>query len=287
MYHDLYLGGRTLVERENVGLDLTKSDLCPSFVEDHPAKGVGLRVADSHTGSHREDGFTPLETIQRFLGIIGSRSLSGSKGRPLSRREECEEFSDFLSVYPIPSEYKVMLPKRNQTIFDAPDGYVGLYTHCFSLANLRLPLPKFFYDVLQYFKVHLSRLNPFGDGYTKLTTFVVMCKAYGCEPTVELFRGFFNLFPGVQWLTFAKRPEKHIPNLLPKVITRIEGWKGRFFFVQDSIIRCCLSSCFLKKIDGQKIVKDKLPDMIHENPSFQRLGRYPINVWTFPDPILF
>ncbi|GKB95031.1 putative reverse transcriptase domain, zinc finger, CCHC-type, aspartic peptidase domain protein, partial [Tanacetum coccineum] len=46
-----------------------------------------------------------------------------------------------------------------------------------SLANLRLALPKFFCDVLHYYHVHLSRLNPVG--YAKLTTFVVMCKAYG------------------------------------------------------------------------------------------------------------
>ncbi|GJU86230.1 hypothetical protein Tco_1293776 [Tanacetum coccineum] len=47
---------------------------------------MGLRVADSHTGNHREDGFTPLETIQRFLSIIGSKSLLVLKGRPSSRR---------------------------------------------------------------------------------------------------------------------------------------------------------------------------------------------------------
>nr|GEV96107.1 hypothetical protein [Tanacetum cinerariifolium] len=35
-----------------------------------------------------------------------------------------------------------MLPKSNQTIFDAPDGYIDLYTHCFSLANIRLPLSR-------------------------------------------------------------------------------------------------------------------------------------------------
>ncbi|GJU14356.1 hypothetical protein Tco_1142322 [Tanacetum coccineum] len=35
VYHDLYLGGKALVERENVGFDLTKSDLCPSFLEVH------------------------------------------------------------------------------------------------------------------------------------------------------------------------------------------------------------------------------------------------------------
>ncbi|GKB87442.1 hypothetical protein Tco_0959714 [Tanacetum coccineum] len=54
---------KALVERENVSLDLTKSDLCPSFVEDLTAKGMGLRVANSHTGNHHEDDFTPLETI--------------------------------------------------------------------------------------------------------------------------------------------------------------------------------------------------------------------------------
>ncbi|GJU01729.1 hypothetical protein Tco_1112067 [Tanacetum coccineum] len=154
VYHDLYLGGKALVERENVGFDLTKFDLYRSFVEDLTAKGVGLRVADSHTGNHCEDGFTPLETIRRFL-------------------------------------------------------------------------------------------------------------AYGCEPSVDLFRGFFNSFPGGKWLIFAKRPEKHIPNLLPKVITRIEGWKGHFFFVQDSMVPTNFSELLSKD------------------------NRWDTNVHVFPDPILF
>ncbi|GKB44733.1 hypothetical protein Tco_0889675 [Tanacetum coccineum] len=185
VYHDLYLGGKALVERENVDFGLTKSVLYPSFVEDHTAKGVGIRVR-----------------------------------------------------------------------------------------------------ILILFKVQLSRLNPFG--YAKLTTFAVMCKAYGCEPSVQLFKGFFDLFPGGTWLTFAKRPEKHISNLLPKVITRIEGWKGRFFFAQDFIVPVDCPELLSKDNRWDtKPFKDKLPGMIHENSFFQRLGRYPINVWTFPDPILF
>ncbi|GJZ12954.1 hypothetical protein Tco_0548184 [Tanacetum coccineum] len=40
-------------------------------------EGVGLRVVDSHTGNHLEGGFTPLETIQRLLVVIGRRSHSG------------------------------------------------------------------------------------------------------------------------------------------------------------------------------------------------------------------
>ncbi|GKC36614.1 hypothetical protein Tco_1048998, partial [Tanacetum coccineum] len=81
VYHDLYLGGKALIERENMGFDLTKSDLFPSFVKDLTVKGVGLRVADSHTGNHREDGFTPLETIRMFLEMdLRSFMMEGVDG---------------------------------------------------------------------------------------------------------------------------------------------------------------------------------------------------------------
>ncbi|GJY41991.1 hypothetical protein Tco_0429261 [Tanacetum coccineum] len=78
------------------------------------------------------------------------------------------ELTKLFVDYDIPSEFNVMLPKSNQTIYDA-------------------------------------LLNPFGCA--ELITFVVMCKAYGDEPSVDLFRGFFNLYTGVDWLTFFKRPE--------------------------------------------------------------------------------
>ncbi|GKC54705.1 hypothetical protein Tco_1077450 [Tanacetum coccineum] len=112
--------------------------------------------------------------------------------------------------------------------------------------------------------------------------------AYGCEPSVELFRGFFNLFPGGKWLIFAKRPEKHIPHLFPKVITRIEGWKSRFFCVKDSIVPANFPELLFKDNRwDMKSYEDKLPDNIHKNPSFQRLGRYPTSVRVFPDLIIF
>ncbi|GKD91568.1 hypothetical protein Tco_1367075 [Tanacetum coccineum] len=122
----------------NMGVSYDLRDLFPSFVEDLLVKGVGLRMADSYTGNHREDDFTPLETIRSAKDSITIQTCELSQ----------EEFNDFLALYPIPPEYGVMLPKSNQTIFDAPSGYVGLYTHSFSLSNLRLPLTKFFCEVL-------------------------------------------------------------------------------------------------------------------------------------------
>ncbi|GJV81094.1 hypothetical protein Tco_1516964 [Tanacetum coccineum] len=40
-----------------------------------PTKDVCLHVADSHTGNHPEDDFTPLETIQRSYSVIRERIL--------------------------------------------------------------------------------------------------------------------------------------------------------------------------------------------------------------------
>nr|GEZ94896.1 hypothetical protein [Tanacetum cinerariifolium] len=38
-----------------------------------PAKVVGLRMEDSHTGNHLDDDFTPLETIRRSYSVIRER----------------------------------------------------------------------------------------------------------------------------------------------------------------------------------------------------------------------
>ncbi|GJS77953.1 hypothetical protein Tco_0727834 [Tanacetum coccineum] len=170
------------------------------------AKGVGLRMADSHTGNHPKDGFMLLKTIRSSL---------------LLEIFFAKELNEFLSSYPIPSEYDVILPTSTQTIFDAPPG-------------------------------------------------------------------FFNLCRASSWLTFQKRSKKHILNLLPKVITRIEGWHERFFFVQDSIISSKYPQLLLDENRlNLKSFKDKLPPNIDENPYFQRLGRYPTSIRVFDDIILF
>ncbi|GJV78424.1 hypothetical protein Tco_1510008 [Tanacetum coccineum] len=129
-------------------------------------------------------------------------------------------------------------------------------------------------------------------GCAKSRPLSLCAKLYGCEPSSieslfwRLF--FFNLFPGGKWLTFAKRPEKHIPHLFTKVITRIEGWKGQFFFIQNSVVPAEYSQLFSKDNRWDtKTYKDKLPPNIEENPMFQHLGRYPTSVRVFPDPILF
>ncbi|GJV57806.1 retrovirus-related pol polyprotein from transposon TNT 1-94, partial [Tanacetum coccineum] len=58
------------------------------------AKSVGLRVADSHTGNHPEDDFTPLETIRGSYSVIRERipfELEGETFEPeRGVRHQCQ-----------------------------------------------------------------------------------------------------------------------------------------------------------------------------------------------------
>ncbi|GJY48024.1 hypothetical protein Tco_0437980 [Tanacetum coccineum] len=98
-------------------------------------------------------------------------------------------------------------------------GLTSLSVHKLSIKSPTL----IYYDICQNIKSDIFSitddvwkfllLNPFG--YVKLTTFVVMCKAYGCEPSVDLFRGFVNLFPGGQWTSLCLLS---IESSYPKII---------------------------------------------------------------------
>ncbi|GKE22767.1 hypothetical protein Tco_1434279, partial [Tanacetum coccineum] len=115
-----------------------------------------------------------------------------------------------------------------------------------------------------------------------------MGKAYGGEPLVDLFRGFFNLYPGGNWLTFTKRPKVEVPTILLKPITRIENWKGQFFYVNDTIVPNGYPELLSKnnRLD-KRTFKDKIPPSISDTLIYQHLARHLANVKPFSDPILF
>ncbi|GJY67996.1 putative RNA-directed DNA polymerase [Tanacetum coccineum] len=136
-----------------------------------PAKVVSLCVADSLTGNHLEDDFTPLKTIQRSHSIIGKRipfklEWENFKSERRVRKriiiflftmsakdsiaiQTCklseEEFNEFLALYSIPSLSYVILPKSKQTVLDAPPGYVGLYTYSFFSLIIEMAFRNFVY----------------------------------------------------------------------------------------------------------------------------------------------
>ncbi|GJU32876.1 hypothetical protein Tco_1176465 [Tanacetum coccineum] len=66
-----------------------------NFVEGLTSKGQSLRVADSHTGNHPEDDFTPLETIRRSNSNWEEDSIRARKGG-LRAGEEEMSFRNFV-----------------------------------------------------------------------------------------------------------------------------------------------------------------------------------------------
>nr|GEW02384.1 hypothetical protein [Tanacetum cinerariifolium] len=103
--------------------------------------------------------------FEGYVVYLGEDPIWASNGRPLSRkgdlRAKWEDLDEFLSSYSVPSEYRVILPTPTQTILDNPPGYIGLYTHYFSLANLRLLLIDFFCEL--FLKENMFDVKSFKD----------------------------------------------------------------------------------------------------------------------------
>jgi hypothetical protein len=97
-----------------------------------------------------------------------------------------------------------------------------------------------------------------------------------------------NLYPGGDWLTLAKRGDPDVPTILLKPFTNITDWKGSFFYIQDTIIPSEYPALVNEAYRfDKKRFNDELPYTVCRNPLYQRLVRHPVNVQSFPEPILY
>ncbi|MFS7910565.1 hypothetical protein Hanom_Chr02g00107761 [Helianthus anomalus] len=90
----------------------------------------------------------------------------------------------------MPPEYGVVYPQEGDTAADAPAGYVTMWADFFGDCNLRLPLTVFVTEILEWYKLHISQLSPFG--MIRVRNFEYMFRALGIEPTVGDFRRFYR-----------------------------------------------------------------------------------------------
>ncbi|GKE00110.1 hypothetical protein Tco_1388093, partial [Tanacetum coccineum] len=206
---------------------------------------------------------TEPKTIQKAMQIAGTLTDESLRNGSLKNNHEKrgnrgEPSKDSVSLNFIESIKEARSRVQDLTSGEIVSLNLLSRTRKFGHSTMELRILHFFCEVLQYFKVHISILNPFGCA--KLTTFIIMCKAYGCKPSVDLFQGFFNLCRAGSWLNFQK----------------------------DSIISSKYPQLLLdENMLNLKSFKDKLPPNIDENHYFQRLGRYLTSVRMFDDPIMF
>ncbi|KAJ0779986.1 hypothetical protein HanPI659440_Chr06g0232581 [Helianthus annuus] len=142
-----------------------------------------------------------------------------------------KSFDRLMLEVQMPSEYGARYPSEGDTGADAPAGYVTMWSDFFGDCNLRLPLTVFVVDILEWYKVHISQVSPFG--MIRIRNFEFTFRALGIEPTVGDFRRFYQMTVSMGFFSFRLRDGT------PKLMTPPKGmtmWKKKFFYIKSAAL---------------------------------------------------
>ncbi|KAJ0541798.1 hypothetical protein HanHA89_Chr09g0332611 [Helianthus annuus] len=149
----------------------------------------------------------------------------------------------------MPSEYGAKYPQEGDTAADTPAGYVTMWANFFGDCNLWLPLTVFVAEILEWYKIQISQLSPFG--VIRVRNFEYTFRALHMEPTVGDFRRFYQMTVLMGFFSFRQRegsPKLMIP---PKGMTK---WNTKFFYIKVAAI--CAQLCFRNVTDT--IITEKI-----------------------------
>ncbi|GJT44305.1 hypothetical protein Tco_0953020 [Tanacetum coccineum] len=134
--------------------------------------------------------------------------------------------------YHIPACVHPSLPGPDKNILQSLDGKIGVYTRFFDFANYRIPLSQFLVDVLDHFHIHFSQLSVFGAD--KVSHFEILCRVYGFQPSVNLFRAFYTSSYTKGWMSFIKRSDA-APVCHSKPLDSVKNWNDHFLWVDSAV----------------------------------------------------
>nr|GEX27289.1 hypothetical protein [Tanacetum cinerariifolium] len=150
---------------------------------------ISTNITEAHALKQDEELAAWAKSSTNMAWNLGSRILGLERAQ--NHIQSSISFLKENDDMPSSPARRVILPKKSETIYDTLLRFVGLYTHHFSLSNLRLPIPLFICDVLNYFK------------------------AYGGEPSVDLIRSFLNLGCAELLLEDNKLDKKYFKDKIP------------------------------------------------------------------------
>ncbi|KAJ0841626.1 hypothetical protein HanPSC8_Chr14g0632571 [Helianthus annuus] len=175
---------------------------------------------------HNVEGENPEQPI------VAEEEDEGAAGVGLpALRWTKKTFDNLMLTVQMPPEYGAQYPSEGDTGADAPAGYVTMWADFFGDCNLRLPLTVFVVDVLEWYKVHISQVSPFG--MIRIRNFEFTFRALGIEPTVGDFRRFYQMTVSMGFFSFRQRDGT------PKLMTPPKGmtmWKKKFFYIKAAAI---------------------------------------------------
>ena len=133
--------------------------------------------------------------------------------------------------YRIPEQFRLSAPGADGRVNNPPPGDLALYVEDLR-AGLRLPIPEFVRNLLDYYGLCPAQLAP--NSIRLIISFALLCQLLPTNPRVSLFRAFFVLRPHPKargWWLFNPRKGLAFITGLP---SSIHGWKNQFFFVSSS-----------------------------------------------------
>ncbi|KAJ0487828.1 hypothetical protein HanLR1_Chr14g0556191 [Helianthus annuus] len=141
-------------------------------------------------------------------------------------------FDGLVQNFKFPESWGALYPEEGQTAADAPAGYITLFWDFFCDGNFRLPVTKFFLEILEFYNLHISQLHPIG--MVRVRHFEFVCRTMYVEPTVPRFRVFHQMHCTQGFYSFVQRfSAKKILLHPPK---SFHDWKQKFFFIKAGVI---------------------------------------------------
>ncbi|KAJ0433523.1 hypothetical protein HanRHA438_Chr17g0813271 [Helianthus annuus] len=139
------------------------------------------------------------------------------------------QLDKFVREYRIPLDLHPVLPSKDETIYPFRQGKFPFNTRVCNFVNYRVPFSRFFIRVLQFFRVHISQVNPFG--LSRISHYEISCRAQDRRPDLNVFRYFYEFITAGDWYTFAHR--KGIPPPSSDERSSLKNWKDNFFWLDD------------------------------------------------------
>ncbi|KAJ0455180.1 hypothetical protein HanIR_Chr15g0748291 [Helianthus annuus] len=141
-------------------------------------------------------------------------------------------FEQISRSFRFPLEWDARYLGQNQTVADAPPGYITLFEDFFLQGNFWLPATEFLAHILQFYGFHVSQMSP--PGMVRVRHFEFLCRSHDIEPTVERFRAFYQLIRNMGFYSFASRGAANKILLNPP--KSFHDWKQKFFFIREEVI---------------------------------------------------
>ncbi|MFS7953700.1 hypothetical protein Hanom_Chr07g00621711 [Helianthus anomalus] len=143
-----------------------------------------------------------------------------------------DTFDSMVQNFRFPDSSDARYPGEVQTAADAPAGYITLFWDYFAKGNFRLPVTRFFLEILAYYKFHISQMHPIG--MVRVRHFEFLCRSMYIELTVNRFRVLYQMHYSQGFYSFSQRVSaKKILLNPPK---SFHEWKPKFFFIIAGVI---------------------------------------------------